>query len=49
VSKPTPVDITGYPIRIVPSGRRSFSADITPDEPLFRPILEGRHDSPSLD
>jgi hypothetical protein len=34
--KPAPIDITGYPIRVIPPGRPSFSADITPDEPLFR-------------
>jgi len=48
VSKPTPVDITGYPIRVIPSGRRSFSADIGPYEPLFRLTQAGVTASPSL-
>ena len=47
MSKPSPVDITGYPIRVIPSGRPS-GPDITQDEPLFRLILEGRHASLSL-
>ena len=48
VSRPAPVDITGYPIRVIPSGRPSFSADITRHEPLFRLTEASVTASPSL-
>ena len=41
------MDITGYPIRAIPSGRPS-SLEITQNEALFRLIQEGRHAGLSL-
>jgi hypothetical protein len=36
-----PIDITGHPIRVIPSGRPAFDV-ISLDEVLFRLVQEGR-------